>query len=119
MKVTYSAVPGQAVRLARSHFKIALICYIARCDPQAATLFVSEYRSDDPNLLQAVTCDAGRQLQVEARRQAAGAQWIDIDSADAENPMACTDYVASIMEHLFQSEVRSALLSCPLLEPWV
>ena len=25
--------------------------------------------------------------------------------------MACTDYVGSIMEHLFQSEVRNALLS--------
>ena len=48
---------------------------------------------------------------MEARRQAAGPQWIDIDTADAENPMACTDYVGSIMEHLFQSEVRSALLS--------
>lgn len=48
---------------------------------------------------------------MEARRQAAGPRWIDIDTADAENPMACTDYVGSIMEHLFQSEVRSAHLS--------
>ena len=31
---------------------------------------------------------------------------IDIDSADFDNELACTDYVHSIMDHLFQSEVR-------------
>ena len=35
-------------------------------------------------------------------------EWIDIDSADADNELACTDYVEAIMEHLYVSEVRSA-----------
>jgi len=42
---------------------------------------------------------------MEMRRSAASAQWIDIDSADIDNPMACTEYVESIMEHLYQAEV--------------
>ena len=31
---------------------------------------------------------------------------MDIDSADADNELACTAYVESIMEHLYASEVR-------------
>lgn len=31
---------------------------------------------------------------------------IDIDSVDFDNELACADYVHSIMDHLFQSEVR-------------
>ena len=42
---------------------------------------------------------------MEVHRPAASPQWIDIDSADMENPMACTEYVESIMDHLYQAEV--------------
>lgn len=42
---------------------------------------------------------------MEVHRPAASPQWIDIDSADVGNPMACTDYVESIMDHLYQAEV--------------
>ena len=42
---------------------------------------------------------------MEVHRPAASPQWIDIDSADVGNPMACTDYVKSIMDHLYQAEV--------------
>lgn len=31
--------------------------------------------------------------------------YIDIDFADADNELACSDYVHSIMNHLFESEV--------------
>lgn len=32
-------------------------------------------------------------------------EYIDIDAVDADNELACTDYVHSIMEYLFTSEV--------------
>ena len=103
--------PGTSGTPCQPPLRLALICYIVRWDLKGATKLSSEYGGMDSGLLKVTTHDAGRQLRVEARRQAACPQWIDIDTADAENPMACTDYVGSIMEHLFQSEVRSALLS--------
>ena len=42
---------------------------------------------------------------MEEQRPAARPQWIDIDSVDMENPMACTEYVDSIMGHLYKAEV--------------
>ena len=47
---------------------------------------------------------------MEVHRPAASPHWIDIDSADMENPMACTEYLESIMDHLYQSEVCQDLL---------
>ncbi|CAL5221024.1 g3142 [Coccomyxa viridis] len=49
---------------------------------------------------------SGRSMQMEVHRPAASPRWIDIDSADMENPMACTDYAESIMNHLYQAERR-------------
>lgn len=48
---------------------------------------------------------------MEVHRPAASPRWIDIDSADMENPMACTDYAESIMNHLYQAEVCPDLSS--------
>lgn len=41
-------------------------------------------------------------------------EWVDIDSADADNELACTAYVESIMDHLYASEVRPPALGTPL-----
>ena len=42
-------------------------------------------------------------------------EWVDIDAADADNELACTAYVESIMEHLYASEVRSPCAGPPPL----
>lgn len=54
--------------------------------------------------------------QLELWKSVGGARWIDIDSADIGNPMACTDYVDSIMDTLYHAEVDLLLIfacSCP------
>ena len=63
------------------------------------------------SLLSLMACSlyiAGRSMHTTCR------QWIDIDAADIENSVACTDYMESIMDHLFQAEVcpGTAQTSC-------
>ena len=51
MRVKFSPIPGQTVRLPLSLARLALVCYIVRWDLQGAPTLSSEYRGDVSRLL--------------------------------------------------------------------
>ena len=50
------------------------------------------------------------EMEVEPRSPLSRPLWTDIDAGDANDPMACSEYICDIMSHLREAEVKTVLI---------